>query len=503
MANYFYLSYASVDNSDYLQRFFEDLTYAIQFRLGLSRDKQVGFFDRREKEFSSHWHGPVTEALRTSRTMVSLLSPAYFRSEYTGKEWQLFDTRRHLCTARKGSTEAERVSTPSVIAPVIWLPWQDHTPKVVSETLHRLGDSTSVYKKNGLLMMRESFQREYVEVVVALAEQIIDMAETTQLRPLDVLPPLNEVDSAFTLSGESSVGFPNETEKVRYKVVVVEDHQQVREMLVEGLRVFGHDATGYAEAESVFLEILPDNRQITMPDLFVIDLELGAGKIQGMDLIKLLRANKVPSAIVAMSASLSSSNFLEAWKGGAADVIAKPFDLIPTVRRMETLANIGMGRRLRSPEQCPPFPTDPSRQDRPVFLSYANADQSIASVLRSHIEAAGIGVWYSLQPEGPCREHILDAIDRALVFVPLITDSYPGSPLCMAEMVRFYRRRITNKSPALLPVLNGLLEGMRNLDLIRPIVEEHQYVDITSERLADGLTALLGLIRKTLVNGSR
>lgn len=428
--------------------------------------------------------------------MVSVLSPAYFVSEYAGKEWQLFETRRHQRNGRKGLAESWRPNPSSLIAPVIWVPWQDRTPKVVNEIECRIGKSSSIYKKNGLLNMRKSlsqFQHEYVELIVALAEQIIEMAATTKSPLLDVLPPLNEVDSAFAFFDESSSDETKEPD--RYKVVVIEDHDQVREMLVEGLRVFGHDAKGFAQAEPMLQEILPNDRQVNMPDLFIIDLKLEKGKMQGMNLIERLTSNKVPSAIIAMSASLSSSSYYEASGKGATDVISKPFDLIPTIRRMETVANIGRNRRLRG-QDCQL--TDPSRQDRPVFLSYANEDKGIASVLRSHIEAAGIGVWYSSQLEGFSRERILSEIYDARVFVPLITDNYPTSPLCLAEMIRFYHRRLTDKTPVLVPVLDGLLSGLRNLDLIRPIIEEHPYVDITSDGLADGLTALLALIKKTV-----
>lgn len=499
MPFHFYISYARVDSDGYLQKFFEDLTYAIQIRLGFPRDTEVGFFGQREFDPQSQWPDDSIEALRTSRTMVSILSPAYFSSEYAGKEWQLFETRSHLGNGRTGSSESWRPNPPSLIAPVIWVPWQDCAPKVVNEIESRIGESSSIYKRNGLLTMRKAlsqFQREYVELVVALAEQIIERSATTKSPLLDVLPKLDELDSAFSLFDESSFDEPKE--KSRYKVVVIEDHDQVREMLVEGLRVFGHEAKGFAQAEPMLREILPDDRQVNMPDLFIIDLQLEPEKIQGMDLIERLTTNKVPSAIIAMSASLSSSNYYEARGKGAADVIAKPFDIVRTIRRIETVANIGRNRRLRRQEQWASTLTDPSRRDRPVFLSYAGEDTRTASLVRSHIEAAGYGVWYSSQLEGSSRERILNAIDQAHVFVPLITINYPSSYLCLAEMVRFYHRRRNDKSPLLVPVLDGLLSRIRNLDLIKPIIEEHPYVDITAERLVEGLNALLGLIQKTV-----
>jgi DNA-binding response OmpR family regulator len=332
-----------------------------------------------------------------------------------------------------------------------------------------------------------------------MVNKVTEMIETPMIPAPDVTSQLNEVDNAFSLFRGPSAHPPNESEKKRkYKAVVVEGHGQVRDMLVECLRFSGFEAEGYYEGEFVLGEILQDTRQVTLPDLFVIDLELQAGKVCGMSLIEQLTDNNIPSAIMAMSQNLSGGYLIEAMKTGAEDVVHKPFDVFQIMERMENLARIGRNRQLYRQHQ---LTNDDSRQNRPVFLSYSNKDKRIASVLRSHIEARGIGVWYapdSLQPGDAFRRRILDAIDRAHVFVPLITDSYPNSPFCMAELVRFYRRLRTDRSPVLLPVLHGSPEEMENFDWIKPIMEEHQYADITSERFVNGLTALLGRIQKAV-----
>jgi CheY-like chemotaxis protein len=507
MSFHFYLSYAPADFSEDLKRFFDDLNFTIQVRLGYPKDKQVGFFARRDGEVDSEWPDRAGEALQGSRTMVALLSPEYFQSEQAGRECQLFEGRRDLLLGRPGLSETRRGNLPSRIASVIWIPWQDHESRVVTATRHHLGDSNGVYRKNGVLMMLKSlkrFHREYVDVLVALAEQVVDMTVANELPPLDNLPPLNDVPSVFDSHFESSLVTAVESDQaIRYRVFVIEDEEQVRNFFVDWLRPAGFDVGTYTEAEAqpVLAEVLEDKLQLTVPDLFIVDLELKAGNMRGMDLIERLTANKVPAKILGMSASPSSNKLYEATKRGAADVIPKPFDPDRIEAKLRTLASIGMKQRLCPKDRCPPNPTDPSRDDRPVLLSYAIDDETIASILRSQIEAIGIGVWYApdnLQSGDALRERLLNAVDRVCVFVPVITNHYPGSPFCMGKMIRFYRRLRTDRLPLLLPVLDGSLETITNLDLIRPILEEHCYADITSYRFADGLTAMLGRIQKAV-----
>ena len=320
---------------------------------------------------------------------------------------------------------------------------------------------------------------------------------TVATPPLGVSTPSNEVNNAFDVFNESLPTSSEPDTKRKYRAIVVESHSQVRNMLVECLRFSGFDAEGYAEGELALRAISQGASRSAVPDLFVIDLELQAGEVGGMNLIERLTDTNVPSSIMAMSQSLSGSYLIEAMKVGAADVVHKPFDVFQIIQRMEHLADIGRKRRLYQLDRT----SDDSRRNRPVFLSYSHNDRRIASVLRCHIEACGIGVWYAadnLQPGDHFRRLILDAIDHASVFVPLITDSYPTSPYCMAELVRFYRRVRNDQSPLLLPVLYGSPDEIENFYWIKPIIEEHHYADITSDQFVEGLTALLGRIQQAV-----
>ena len=328
---------------------------------------------------------------------------------------------------------------------------------------------------------------ESLEVIMTSDEQFIEITATTLPGPSNDPPqPLNEVRSAFDRFQEG-----------KYKAVIVEDDRQVREMVEQSLTFRGFECQAYSEAEMVLNDILT-REQMSMPDVLLVDLELEHNKMQGLKLIERLTATDNPPPIIAMSAGLSNSELIEALKSGADDIVAKPFDIFQIAERIERLAKIG--RKRRRYRQNPKKEEDKERLDRPVFLSYSFKDRRTASILRTLIEARGIDVWYAsdiLLPGDPITDRISKGLDRAQVFVPLVTDNYPRSAWCVFEMA-WFRWSQVDKTRIVFPVLEGVVDRIRNRDLMMPIIPESEYADITFDRFADGLTALLGRIQEAL-----
>jgi FixJ family two-component response regulator len=495
MSLYFYLSHASADDTDHVQRFFADLSDIIRIHLRLPTNERVGFFDRRGHAPRAEWHGQLAEALRSGLVMLPLLSPTYLRSEYAGKEWQIFELRRRLFP-----TGRESDGIPRVIVPVIWIPSEGALPKMVSDGMVPVGDPNGSYNKIGLLTMLKSlhqYNREYSKFVNDLARHIIQTAERALLPQLDTLPSFEEIPSAFDRMRSDK---PMNLDKL--KVFVVDDEQQIRETLVECCRFYGFDAEGYENAEALMHEVYADPLHPKMPDLFLVDLELKRGMMQGMDLIECLNERDVPAAIIAISGNVPSDTLVQAYMIGAVAAESKPFTF-QLLEKIERFAKIGMKRRLYQQDASPLDWFDPSRQDRPVFLSYASEHKKLATGLRNNMEAMDIGVWYApstLQPGDVWRHRLEEGIDHARVFIPLITDEYPSSPFCLGELTRFQKRlrqELLNP-PILLPVLYNCKDETRKHELIRPILETHQYVDI-SRHFIDGLSALLLRVQKLAV----
>lgn len=505
MPFYFYLSHALADNTPYIRKFFEDLSDTLRSKLGLPRDekKRVGFYEQRSIPRDSGWSGQLAKALQTSRVMISLLSPAYFQSIRAGREWQLFEMRRQLRIRRAECDGNYTASIPQFGIPIVWIPWQGSPPNVISEMQPCRYASNSVYSEVGLLgMLNGKFSKEYASFVIMLADQIIEISSRASLPPLDSLPKATEVQSIFHTANKLTSNTTASLEKFdKYKVIFVEDDEPLRELFVECSRLNNFEAEGYDEAERILHEIFFDPLQQKMPDLFVIDLELQYGKMQGIELIKELTDRNVPSLIMAVSGNLPTSSLLEAMKSGARVALPKPFGQDQLLEKMKPLAEIGKKRRVHQQAETSSNGLDTSRF-RPVFLSYSDKDRILARVLKSYIEDIGIGVWYapdSVQPGDIWRPRIQNAIDQVSVFIALITNNYAKSKPCVGELTRFCDRLKTENDPSLLilPVIDGSLEEIRKSVSIKSVIEKYHCIDI-SQRFVDVLTGLLVRIQRAM-----
>jgi DNA-binding response OmpR family regulator len=286
----------------------------------------------------------------------------------------------------------------------------------------------------------------------------------------------------------------------KYKACVVDVNPQELGMFVTGLRLASDfDAFGYDEAERLLRDAFDsDVSPQKMPDLIVVDLKLKRRKMQGFELISELAERDVPSEVLAISACHPNSSLEEAIRIGAADMIPRPFsNFVELIKKMEHLAEIGLRRRmqvLKTNGSRHEF--DLSRSRRPVFLSYCSKDIRLATGIRRSLEGRNIGVWYApttLEIGDDWMERIEKGIDQSSIFIALLTDNYINSNVCCAELMRFYRRMEANDNQELLlfPVLDGLSENNKRHYLLRPILEQYQYIDL-SRKFDVGLTVLLG-----------
>lgn len=198
MPYYFFFSYARANYDAYLQTFFDDLSRKICDIEGFKPDTEVGFFDQQDLELGAEWNPALAQALQECPVLVSMYSPAYFNSIYSGREWEFFYRRRAL-----------HPSAPSVIKPVIWIPLRRdrQPPPRVGALQYFIGDPAAAHNAQGLQKMRKqhaNYQTEYDDFVEALANEIIDARQNVQLPPLDPLPPLGDLPSAFHPQGAAA-----------------------------------------------------------------------------------------------------------------------------------------------------------------------------------------------------------------------------------------------------------------------------------------------------------
>ncbi len=103
------------------------------------------------------------------------------------------------------------------------------------------------------------------------------------------------------------------------KVLVVDDEPPIRKLLRMGLVTQGYEILE-APSGRAALQLLSQS-----PDLIILDL--GLPDMQGLDLLRTVRAQNEHVAIVVLSSRSDETGKVEALDGGADDYVTKPFGM--------------------------------------------------------------------------------------------------------------------------------------------------------------------------------
>jgi two-component system, OmpR family, phosphate regulon response regulator PhoB len=139
---------------------------------------------------------------------------------------------------------------------------------------------------------------------------------------------------ALNMSNPSASQTPG---SVTNRVLVVEDEESIRELLVLGLEEEGYEVVAVADGQTALTKCQARASQvIDFPfDLIVLDLMLP--QVNGLDLCRFLRyqGNHVPILIV--SAKTTETDRVLGLEVGADDYISKPFSMRELVARCRAL----------------------------------------------------------------------------------------------------------------------------------------------------------------------
>lgn len=210
MAGYwFFLSYARRDavGNLYVERFHKQLAREIGRVAGLPAkiaNEEIGFFDTEGVKPGEPWPEKLAYAIQTSKVFVCLYSPAYFNSDYCGKELQAFRSRLAASTSPSPSH-----AIPTLIFPVLW-DRADRLPKVLPQVLKDIqyahGSTDEIYKGEGLyqLLSLNKHRDRCSKFFDNMAAMIVQRVREHPLPPADFLTPLHEIESAFNVQLENS-----------------------------------------------------------------------------------------------------------------------------------------------------------------------------------------------------------------------------------------------------------------------------------------------------------
>lgn len=111
------------------------------------------------------------------------------------------------------------------------------------------------------------------------------------------------------------------------EILVVDDDQAIRTMLVMNLQLEGYDTREAADG----IEAL-DLVEQAMPDLMILDVMMP--NLDGLDVLSRLRADPKTQTIpvIVLSARSSNEDQWEGWSKGADYYVTKPFDVEEVLR---------------------------------------------------------------------------------------------------------------------------------------------------------------------------
>ncbi len=189
---FFFLSYArsrfrpdnGSDPDRWVAKLYGDLCHDVGVVTGTS---VPGFMDR-QIPVGTQWPEHLAEALAGCRVFIALLSPAYFTSEYCGKEWAAFVERASSGDPRH-----------SAIIPALWTRMGDEElPESLRSMQYTAPEFPAPYTTEGFygIMKLGRYREHYKQTVLQLARIIKETAAATNL-PTGTIPDFDSLANPF------------------------------------------------------------------------------------------------------------------------------------------------------------------------------------------------------------------------------------------------------------------------------------------------------------------
>lgn len=128
---------------------------------------------------------------------------------------------------------------------------------------------------------------------------------------------------------------PNRDLVQNSRILVVEDEDVIRDMVVLALEEEGYDVISVSDGRSALELLQSDSDQKAKFDLLVLDLMLP--QINGLDICRLLRYQNNIIPILILSAKASETDRVLGLEVGADDYLTKPFSMRELVARCRAL----------------------------------------------------------------------------------------------------------------------------------------------------------------------
>ncbi len=141
------------------------------------------------------------------------------------------------------------------------------------------------------------------------------------------------------LSFDTTQPSPNPSVVNTHRILVVEDEEVIRDMIVLALEDEGYEVTAVSDGRTALnlLQQEDKNPKVTETDFDMLILDLMLPQVNGLDICRLLRyqGNIIP--ILILSAKASETDRVLGLEVGADDYLTKPFSMRELVARCRAL----------------------------------------------------------------------------------------------------------------------------------------------------------------------
>lgn len=121
------------------------------------------------------------------------------------------------------------------------------------------------------------------------------------------------------------------------RVLLAEDDMMIGDVFSEALMDEGHIVDWVKDGAQALLALKTEQYDIIL-------LDLGLPKVDGMDVLKTLRAAKIDAPVLILTARDALDDRIQGLDGGADDYVIKPFELGEVLARMRVLIRRQQGK---------------------------------------------------------------------------------------------------------------------------------------------------------------
>ena len=136
------------------------------------------------------------------------------------------------------------------------------------------------------------------------------------------------------------------------RLLILEDEQRLREVLMRSLQAEGFDVAAYATGRELLERVAKET-----PQALVIDI--GLPDADGRDVCQALRAKGMRAPILFLTARDALADRVSGFNAGGDDYLSKPFDIEELAARLHALVRRGGGEPLI---ECDGLQLDPTER---------------------------------------------------------------------------------------------------------------------------------------------